>query len=77
MREFTREELAHNDGRDGRPALFAYDGKVYDASDSFLWQGGRHQVTHLAGTDLTDALREAPHGADLLDRCPVVGVLVD
>jgi predicted heme/steroid binding protein len=25
---------------------------------------------------LTEALAEAPHGADLLDRCPIVGILV-
>ncbi|MCX8052816.1 MAG: cytochrome B5 [Armatimonadetes bacterium] len=77
MREFTMEELACFDGRDGRPAFFAYEGKVYDASGSFLWRNGRHQVIHQAGTDLTDALVDAPHGADLIGRCPVVGILID
>ena len=30
---------------------------------------------HETGVDLTDALEEAPHGPDLLERVPVVGIL--
>ena len=77
MRRFTAEELASYDGRDGRPAYVACDGKVYDVSNSFLWKGGRHQAMHDAGLDLTRALGGAPHGADLLARCPQVGVLAE
>jgi len=76
MRRFTAEELASYDGRDGRPAYVACDGKVYDVTGSFLWRGGRHQAMHDAGLDLTHALGGAPHGPDLLARCPQVGVLV-
>ncbi|MDH7487722.1 MAG: cytochrome b5 domain-containing protein [Anaerolineae bacterium] len=75
MREFTKEELARYDGQDGAPAYIAYQGKVYDVSDSFLWQKGRHQALHHAGADLTDELDQAPHGADLLARVPVIGRL--
>ncbi len=77
MRRFTAEELASYDGRDGRPAYVAYEGKVYDVTESFLWKDGRHQAMHDAGLDLTRALLGAPHGADLLARCPQVGVLVE
>jgi predicted heme/steroid binding protein len=76
MRRFTREELANYDGKDGAPAYVAFEGKVYDVSRSFLWQRGRHQVRHPAGIDYSGGLDEAPHGADLLERFPVVGVLV-
>ena len=76
-RSFTKEELSRCNGRDGAPTFVAYAGKVYDLSQSFLWQGGVHQVFHAAGTDLTGELEQAPHGADLLDRFPIVGVLVD
>jgi len=69
------EELARFDGRDGRPAYLAYAGKVYDVSDSFLWRVGRHQALHRAGQDLTEALGQAPHGPELLERFPVVGIL--
>ena len=77
MREFTRDELRRHDGTNGTPALIAYKGKVYDVSRSFLWQGGRHQAMHAAGADLTDAMADAPHGDDLLEGFPVVGVLVE
>jgi len=76
MRIFTREELKKYDGSNG-VAYIAYRGKVYDVSQSFLWKSGVHQVVHHAGRDLTEALREAPHGHDMLDRFPIVGELVD
>ncbi|RLE29235.1 cytochrome B5 [Candidatus Acetothermia bacterium] len=75
MREFTPEELARFDGREGRPAYVGYQGKVYDVSGSFLWQRGRHQVLHRAGEDLSGALPQAPHGPELLERFPLVGTL--
>lgn len=75
MRAFTREELRRCNGKDGRPACVAYRGTVYDVSHSFLWRRGRHQVLHQAGEDLTGALDMAPHGEDLLERVPVIGVL--
>ena len=46
MKEFSKEELARYDGKNGRPAYVAYKGKVYDLSDSFLWNDGNHQVLH-------------------------------
>jgi predicted heme/steroid binding protein len=75
MRRFTKKDLAQYNGKDGTPAFIAYEGKVYDVSHSFLWQDGRHQVLHVAGVDLTASLDQAPHGADLLESCPVIGKL--
>lgn len=77
MREFTLEELARHDGRDGALAYVAYDGRVYDVTQSFLWRRGRHWALHTAGKDLTKSLDEAPHGEDLLERVPVVGALIE
>jgi len=76
MRVFTKEELRKYDGSGGI-AYIEYAGKVYDVSHSFHWKKGIHQVTHYAGCDLTDALRQAPHGADMLERFPIVGELVE
>jgi len=76
MRTFTKEELKKYDGREDL-IYVAYDGKVYDVSSSFIWKKGKHQVTHHAGCDLTEALKEAPHGSDMLDRYPIVGELLD
>lgn len=46
-------------------------------SASFLWKDGTHQVFHTAGVDLTKALEQAPHGGDVLEKFPVVGVIPD
>ena len=58
-----------------KPALVAAHGIVYDVSKSYHWRKGRHQVLRGAGTDLTAELTQAPHGAHLLDRVPVVGTV--
>lgn len=71
----TREELAQNDGREGRKACVAINGKIYDFSSSSLWQSGRHQEAHQAGQDLTEALRSAPHVRAVIERFPMVGEL--
>ncbi len=75
MKEITKRELALCDGKDGRPAWVAVSGKVYDVSQSFLWQNGRHQALHEAGRDLTPDLSSAPHGEELLRDFPIVGKL--
>jgi len=76
-RVFTKAELGRYNGQNGTPAFVACEGKVYDVSRSFLWRNGRHQVLHTAGADLTEALAQAPHGANLLRRFPIVGDLVE
>lgn len=76
-RTFTTGELSQYDGKGGAPAFFAYRGLVYDVTRSFLWQHGKHQVTHFAGCDHSGNLGAAPHGEDLLKRFAVVGSLVD
>jgi len=68
--------LSQFDGRDG-VSYVACEGKVYDVSGSFIWKKGRHWVTHRAGQDLTEALNDAPHGDQLLQRFPLIGELVD
>jgi len=75
MKSFSKEELARCNGKNGAPAYIAYKGKVYDASNSFQWRNGRHQVLHNAGEDLTDSLEQAPHSAELLKILPVIGML--
>ena len=75
--EFTLEELHGFDGKEGRPAYIAYKGKVYDVSASRLWKDGSHARKHLAGNDLTDALRTAPHGEEKVLSMPLKGRLVE
>jgi predicted heme/steroid binding protein len=74
-RVFSRVELATFDGLEGRPVYVAHAGNVYDISASSSWDGGLHYEEHQAGTNLTEAMGEAPHDPDELDRFPIVGTL--
>lgn len=76
QKQFTLDELKKYDGKDGRPAYIAYKGKIYDVSDDFLWVEGDHQGEHVAGKDLTEDMSRAPHAEDVLERVPLIGVLV-
>ncbi|MCC6346939.1 MAG: CopD family protein [Nitrospirales bacterium] len=69
-------QLSHYDGLEGRPTCFAYKGVIYDASQSALWKGGLHMRKHTAGHDLTDALKNAPHGEEKVLALPVFGNLL-
>jgi predicted heme/steroid binding protein/uncharacterized membrane protein len=74
-RKFTLAEMAAHNGAAGRPAYIAFEGKVYDVSGSNLWEGGQHMGQHRAGGDLTGEFPEAPHGEEVFERYPQVGVL--
>lgn len=69
---FTPAELAQFDGKDGRKAYYAYEGKVYDVSSSPLWKLGEHYGVH-AGEDLTGKMEGAPHGMEVFTPFTVVG----
>lgn len=71
----TLEELKQFDGREGNAAYIAYRGKVYDVTESPLWQDGDHEGLHSAGQDLTAAMADAPHSEEVFSRYPVVGAL--
>jgi len=75
MKEFDSAELAEYDGQDGRPAYIVYQGKVYDVTESGLWKIGIHMRRHRAGSDHTIDLQAAPHGMDVLERYPQIGVI--
>ena len=75
MKEFDADELAKYNGEDGNPTYIAYDGKVYDVSESKLWRKGQHMNRHRSAEDLTNDMQAAPHEADVLERYPQVGTL--
>ena len=75
MKEFTLDELAEYDGRDGRPAYVAFGGVVYDVSESAMWDEGDHEGQHQAGHDSTAEHEDAPHEPYVTDF-PEVGRLV-
>ncbi len=75
MPDYTREQLAQFDGRDGSPAYVAYQGVIYDVTDSSMWDAGDDEGEHTAGADLTAEHDEAPHDV-LVTDFPVVGDLL-
>ncbi len=68
--------LSSFDGSSGKPAYIVFESKIYDVSKSKKWKEGRHFGKHSAGTDLTDALKGAPHGSEVLERVKYIGDLV-
>ena len=76
LRKFTIEEVEEYNGKNGKPAYVAYQGKVYDLSQSSLWRSGEHMGMHHAGKDITEELELAPHGEEVLGRMTLIGTLV-
>ncbi len=75
MKEITPEELDSFNGKDEKPVYGAHQGKVYDVTQSRLWSTGSHMKRHPSGRDLTGEISAAPHGPEVLDRYPQVGIL--
>jgi predicted heme/steroid binding protein len=76
QKKVTRQELEANDGKNGKPAYIAYQGKVYDVSESSFWMEGEHMGMHNAGKDLTEDLEMAPHKDENFSKVKYVGDLV-
>ena len=72
-KEYTLKELAEYNGKNGKTYV-AYQGKVYDVSNSYPWKGGIHKG-HNAGKDLTEEMNKAPHRPEIIKSFPVVGTL--
>jgi predicted heme/steroid binding protein/uncharacterized membrane protein len=75
VKEITSEELVQFSGKDRSPIYVAFQGKVYDVSNSRLWSKGLHMNRHPPGKDLSGEIVAAPHGPEVLERYPQVGVL--
>lgn len=75
MKEMTSEELLSFNGKEGRPVYVAFQSKVYDVTKSRLWATGSHMKRHPSGKNLTGEIAAAPHGPEVLERFPPVGVL--
>jgi predicted heme/steroid binding protein/uncharacterized membrane protein len=75
MKEFDLKKFSAYNGENGKPIYIAYQGKVYDVTQSKFWKGGSHMRRHYAGSNLTADIQAAPHGTEVLERYPQVGVL--
>ena len=69
---YTRSQLALRNGQD-RPEIWcAYQGIIYDVTESRMWRDGKH-YEHWAGQDLTHELADAPHDARVFTKFKAVG----
>jgi len=75
-KEITIDNLSNFDGLGGNLAYFVYKNKVYDVSDSPKWKDGRHFGRHTAGSDLTESLKDAPHGEEVLEKVKFISKLL-
>lgn len=71
---YTKNQLALRNGQDKPQIWVAWLGNIYDVTQSRLWRNGKH-YEHWAGQDLTDELKDAPHGISVFDKFEIVGKL--
>ncbi len=74
-KDFTLEELAKFNGKDGNPAYVAVNGTVYDVTDNAAWAAATH-FGLTAGKDLTDEFASCHGGQSILNKLKVVGKLI-
>ena len=73
--EYSKSYLALRNRRDKPEIWVAFEGLIYDVTESRLWKNGKH-YEHWAGQDLTDELKDAPHSKQVFEKFEVVGLLV-
>jgi predicted heme/steroid binding protein len=76
MKTYSRQQLALRNGQDKPEIWVAYQGIIYDVTQSRLWKNGKH-YEHWAGQDLTDELEDAPHTANVFLKFEKVGILTN
>lgn len=75
LQQFDLKELEQYNGKDGKPAYVAVDGKVYDITESRLWKNGSHMNRHHSGQDLSNSFEAAPHNKEVLQKFNQVGII--
>ena len=72
--DYTKQQLALRNGQDKPQIWVAFEGLIYEVTESRLWRNGKH-YEHWAGQDLTDELADAPHTASVFEKFKPVGRL--
>jgi predicted heme/steroid binding protein len=75
MLAYTKQQLALRNGQDKPEIWVAFNGVIYDLSESRLWTNGKH-YEHWAGQDLTEELKDAPHTEEVFQRFKAVARLI-
>ncbi len=72
---YTRGQLALRNGQDMPEIWVAYQGIIYNVTQSRLWRNGKH-YEHWAGQDLTEELdADAPHTQKVFEKFEIIGQL--
>ncbi|MGV3546297.1 MAG: cytochrome b5 domain-containing protein [Pedobacter sp.] len=74
LQTYTKQQLALRNGQDKPQIWVAYNGVIYDVTESRLWKNGKH-YEHWAGQDLTEELADAPHTEAVFEKLEKVGIL--
>lgn len=74
LKTYTINQLALRNGSDKPEIWCAFNGVIYDVSQSKLWRNGKH-YEHWAGQDLTDEMKDAPHTQHVFEKFEIVGRL--
>ncbi len=75
LHSYTRSQLALRNGQDRPEIWVAFQGLIYDMTQSKLWKNGKH-YEHWAGQDLTDELADAPHSEKVFEKFNPIGKLL-
>jgi predicted heme/steroid binding protein len=71
---YTKSQLALRNGSEMDEIWIAFEGKIYDMTQSNYWKNGKH-YGNFAGQDLTDDLINSPHGKRVFENLPVIALL--
>lgn len=74
----TKAELAAANGLGGQDCWVAIDNVVYDATNNPEWKNGQHTPSRgmaKCGQDLTEVIKQSPHGKAVLSELEQVGQL--
>ncbi len=73
--EFTIQELARFNGKNGNPAYVAVNNIVYDVTNNAAWAAASH-FGLVAGKDLTSEFASCHAGQTILSKLKVIGKLI-
>lgn len=72
---YTISQLALRNGADKPEIWCAFNGYIYDLTNSKLWRNGKH-YEHWAGQDLTAEMKDAPHTAHVFEKFEIIGKIL-
>ncbi len=71
---YTKSQLALRNGTEMDEIWIAFEGKIYDMTNSNYWRNGKHYGI-FAGQDLTEELSTSPHGKRVFENMPPIALL--